>query len=979
MLPTGSKRRASTEQTTREPVARKKSCIFQRRSESPTVPAPPSPAKQPARPTASFGKLRRSASKFSKFFRRLRIQRRSRTMDSTDGTSTPQHRTATPPPTALSRNRSLRSLRTHRSSSDLSLPTLVPQRKRSVRFQGFSFSGSQIDGTHSEGDPFVSGSGESRTGGGISSKLSERIAALEFKLNGTGKSTVVHPANRRARPSVPFINTNVSTPVKELDEEEGDSPSTADSMRNRECQGTSKSLSGEKDDGFLPPIEEDSGRYLLIPVQEADVLNPPTTTTIENVTTAKVYLETHFYSLILEPSSPRSIRRKRFEQAMLDKGLSHSERLLAREEWACAESDHLRQMRVLKASSIARHNVKGISIAGFDVIRVLGKGSFGVVRLVTERGIAAVPVPAKDELDEKSDTASTVTTNISNMDGTAKRNLPTGKALSDVFAMKVIRKSEMLRACQEGHLRAERDFLVSAESSRWVVPLIASFQDNTNLYLVMEYMIGGDFLGLLLREDVLEEGVAKWYVAEMILCIEEVHKMKWIHRDVKPDNFLISASGHLKISDFGLAFDGHWAHSQSYFSNQRYSLLEKLGIQVAGDEHDVEEERLAREAEMEYGDEVHLKPKPKTDTEENAKREGLLNYRNRTERRRLARSIVGTSQYMAPEVIMGQPYDGRCDWWSIAIILYECLYGRTPFYCENRQKTKDSIVHHRSRLHFPEQERWSRPASESRRLLPPPSDAVVELLQSILTDKEIRLSSRQYRHSEARLGRRLSAASHNPLAKYVYANGAEEIKSHKFFQGIPWSQMHLMQPPFVPRVKENQSITKYFEDEKDIVTDDSSSYMSIKERLELQGEVDEDCAKDALGTHFRRWQAERAEKERFDLGLEDCSEGELQRIKEHFGPEYNKWRGDRMMQVYEERVEHGLDTKSHKCRKEKKRARDKLLRDPVVGKKVLEIRKKGAFFGYSYRRPKALMEMEGVKGRHVFKRPTILPVDSEKL
>ncbi|TKA60582.1 hypothetical protein B0A55_11152, partial [Friedmanniomyces simplex] len=493
------------------------------------------------------------------------------------------------------------------------------------------------------------------------------------------------------------------------------------------------------------------------------------------------------------------------------------------------------------------------------------------------------------------------------------------------------------------------------------------------------YMIGGDFLGLLLREDVLEEGVAKWYVAEMILCIEEVHKMKWIHRDVKPDNFLISASGHLKISDFGLAFDGHWAHSQSYFSNQRYSLLEKLGIHVAGDEQDVEEELISKKAEMEYDDDVHLKTKPKVDTEENAKREGLLNYRNRTERRRLARSVVGTSQYMAPEVIMGQAYDGRCDWWSIAIILYECLYGRTPFYCENRQKTKDSIVHHRSTLQFPVHERWSRPAAESRRLLPPPSDTVTDLLQAILTDKEVRMSSRQYRHSEARLGRRLSAASHNPLAKYVYANGADEIKAHRFFHGIPWSQMHLMQPPFVPRVKENQSITKYFEDEKDIVTDNSSSYMSIKERLDLQTDVDDASAKAALGTHFERWKIERIEKERYDLGLEECSDAELQRIKEHFGADYEKWKAGRMLQVYEERMQHGIDPRAHKGKKEKKRARDKLLRDPVVGKKVMEIRKKGAFFGYSYRRPKALVEMEGLKGRQGLKRPTILPVESGKL
>ena len=166
--------------------------------------------------------------------------------------------------------------------------------------------------------------------------------------------------------------------------------------------------------------------------------------------------------------------------------------------------------------------------------------------------------------------------------------------------MKVIRKSDMLRAAQEGHLRAERDFLVAAEGSRWVVPLIASFQDNTNLYLVMEYMIGGDFLGLLLREDVLDEIVAKFYIAQMILCIEEAHNMKWIHRDIKPDNFLISASGHLKISDFGLAFDGHWAHSQLYYNNVRETMLDKLGIKPMGDELDVAQDMEFAPPENEF-------------------------------------------------------------------------------------------------------------------------------------------------------------------------------------------------------------------------------------------------------------------------------------------------------------------------------------------------------------------------------------------
>jgi serine/threonine protein kinase len=107
----------------------------------------------------------------------------------------------------------------------------------------------------------------------------------------------------------------------------------------------------------------------------------------------------------------------------------------------------------------------------------------------------------------------------------------------------------------------------------------------------MEYMPGGDFLALLVRENTLHETIARFYIAEIIMCVEAIHSLKWIHRDIKPDNFLISASGHLKISDFGLAFDGHWSHDMAYYNSHRYSLLYKLGINIEGDERD-QAERL---------------------------------------------------------------------------------------------------------------------------------------------------------------------------------------------------------------------------------------------------------------------------------------------------------------------------------------------------------------------------------------------------
>lgn len=205
-----------------------------------------------------------------------------------------------------------------------------------------------------------------------------------------------------------------------------------------------------------------------------------------------------------------------------------------------------------------------------------------------------------------------------------------------------------------------------------VVPLIASFQDLNNLYLVMDYMPGGDFLGLLIRDNVLSESVTRWYIAEMIVCIEEAHSLRWIHRDVKPDNFLISASGHLKISDFGLAFDGHWSHDQAYFNNHRYSLLAKLGINVEGDIIDIKENRAALKGG--HGTVANTgkdKRHERNSSNSMDNGEGILNWRNRYSNRSLARSVVGTSQYMAPEVVRGELYDARCDWWSVAVILYE--------------------------------------------------------------------------------------------------------------------------------------------------------------------------------------------------------------------------------------------------------------------------------------------------------------------
>lgn len=552
----------------------------------------------------------------------------------------------------------------------------------------------------------------------------------------------------------------------------------------------------------------------------------------ERAAATKVFLETYYHGENFAPSSPRSMRRKRVDNSIFLTGSSPSQKQEMLQHFYEAENHHLRQMRIIK--SRRSNEAKGISRAGFEAVCVLGKGSFGVVKLVREKPCEGQPP----------------------------------KASPSVYAMKVIRKAEMIRNSQEGHLRAERDLLVAAERSQWIVPLLASFQDNDNLYLVMEFEIGGDFLEFLMMSPggMLNERWTQWYVAEMVLCVEEAHRMKWIHRDVKPDNFLITAAGHLKISDFGLAFDGSYSHNQSYYHDHRYDLLAKLDINVDGDTLDRKDAKTIAEA-ME---------------KRRVARDGKISMTlqrqepvSRFARRQLARSIVGTSQYMAPEVIRAEPYDGRCDWWSIGIILFECLYGFTPFAREDREATKAAIKAHRDEFGFPQPRQYI-------------SIHAQDLIFRLLQEKRNRLSHPRYRHND--MIRKHKPSRDNPTLTHVYSADAYEIKQHSFFTGIPWDHMHLIDAPWKPCVESKES-TKYFASEEQILGDDLES--------------DSCAAPPGDGATVGAFPAH-------DLN--------------------------------------GLQ--HHKAPKEVKRARDKLLRDPKLGKTVLETRKKAAFLGYTYRRPK---------------------------
>lgn len=118
-----------------------------------------------------------------------------------------------------------------------------------------------------------------------------------------------------------------------------------------------------------------------------------------------------------------------------------------------------------------------------------------------------------------------------------------------VYAMKMLNKDDMIKRADSAFFWEERDIMAHA-NSEWIVRLQYAFQDPRHLYMVMEYMPGGDLVNLMTSYEVSEKWT-RFYTAEIVEALAALHSMGYIHRDVKPDNMLISITGHIKLADFG--------------------------------------------------------------------------------------------------------------------------------------------------------------------------------------------------------------------------------------------------------------------------------------------------------------------------------------------------------------------------------------------------------------------------------------------
>uniref|UniRef100_A0A673INU5 Serine/threonine-protein kinase greatwall n=1 Tax=Sinocyclocheilus rhinocerous TaxID=307959 RepID=A0A673INU5_9TELE len=126
------------------------------------------------------------------------------------------------------------------------------------------------------------------------------------------------------------------------------------------------------------------------------------------------------------------------------------------------------------------------------------------------------------------------------------------KCNSKLYAVKVVKKADMVDKNMTDQMRAERDALALSKSP-FIVHLFYSLQTATKVYLVMEYLIGGDVKSLLHIYGYFDEDMSLKYISEVVLALDYLHRHSIIHRDLKPDNMLISNEGHIKLTDFGLS------------------------------------------------------------------------------------------------------------------------------------------------------------------------------------------------------------------------------------------------------------------------------------------------------------------------------------------------------------------------------------------------------------------------------------------
>lgn len=357
--------------------------------------------------------------------------------------------------------------------------------------------------------------------------------------------------------------------------------------------------------------------------------------------------------------------------------------------------------------------------------------------------------------------------------------------------------------------------------------------------MVTEFVPGGDLYSLLQNVGALDEHSAKLYSLQVLYALRYLRQNGIIHRDIKPDNILIAANGRLKLTDFGLSYmgmvDRHINASASSFSSSSSQKLELGSLKGALNKPSTFNLEAANQASQQQPPPVPLPPShqanrpqiplptqshppppvpipPGNHHHREGSGSGTFNSKGQQQQVSLsnkpsyssatnfmmttsdsselknANSLVGTPDYVAPEIILNQNHSFAVDYWSLGVMIYEMLYGIPPFHGENEREThRNILVCH---VDF---------NSEPNITV---SDTAIDLIKNLLVI--------------------------DPTHRLGYKS-INEIINHPWFKGVdPLKD----EPPFVPQLESNFD-TGYFEQRYEFDgNEDASILVDLQEYIQ---------------------------------------------------------------------------------------------------------------------------------------------------
>ena len=495
-----------------------------------------------------------------------------------------------------------------------------------------------------------------------------------------------------------------------------------------------------------------------------------------------------------------------------------------------AETAHLRARRARTA------------VSDYALLTLLGRGGYGEVFLARERATGRLVALKRMRKAAYA------------MKNAAAPRTPPGRLCArgtDPCAANTADGGDARQQQQQQleEVRKEREVLARS-ASPWIVRLHCCFQDARFLYMAMEYAPGGDLRHMLDSLGTLDEPAAAFYFSEMCLAVDYLHTLGYVHRDLKPSNFVLDSRGHLKLIDClsHLPPPSSDPWSAPHYPPQTHAHTHTVGLSVDGLRKRQEEQQQAQEEQWQR---QHGSPAERaryqsvrgggaraslgTQHAPRAPRAATLSASGPfcpaagAGAGAAARRVVGSPEYMSPEVVRGEGCDRAGDLWALGCVLHEMLVGVTPFGAASAAAVFENIRHWRTLLR-------AKPVCPAGLLALDPTLAAAG--GELVSDAAWALVTALLRERGARLGE----AGIADIARHPWL---QQHRAHAPWDLLRRGRLDAVAPPFVPQLDSPEDTSYFAAPAAEALGPD------LLEAREGDDDDDDDSGDDVLTTFFQ--------------------------------------------------------------------------------------------------------------------------------